>query len=172
MKRFTKIHLNKTVKLIDGRSGTLVEIVDKYGNLAYIEIDGKKYLAEFNELVRNPNDTWKHGKRYYKEDYSAPESPEEFMARVANAMQAGITASVNYENPFALQFMYYTEGMSLKDMAEVLECHPKTIARWMNYYGLNRRSSGSAQLIASHGPEMAAIIGRIRYNKCYNDKYE
>src|SRR5690606_15385480 len=161
MKRFTKIHLNKEVKLIGGRTGTLVEIVDRYGQLAYVEIDGKKYLAEFNEMIRQPNDTWKHGKRYYKKDYAAPESPDEFMARIPNAMQAGVTNYVHYENPFALQFMYYTEGMSLKEMADFFECHPKTVSRWMNYFGLNRRDSASAQVMATHGPEMAAVVKKI-----------
>lgn len=172
MKRFTKIHLGKEVKLTDGTQGTLVEVIDKYGNLAYVQkADGKKQIIEFNEMVREPKDTWKHGKRYYKADYAAPESAEEFMARVANAMEAGVTSSINYENPFALQFMYYTEGMSLKDMAEYFECHTKTITRWMNYYGLNRRQSGSAQLVATHGVEMAEIVGKIRYNKCYKETY-
>ncbi|AYP68742.1 hypothetical protein BpsS36_00036 [Bacillus phage vB_BpsS-36] len=74
-------------------------------------------------------------------------SPEDFMIRLA---QANIF-ELSYRNPFTLAFLYYTEGMSTVEMADLLGCEQRTVRRYMNYYGLRRFKKDFALLVKHHG---------------------
>jgi hypothetical protein len=70
---------------------------------------------------------------------------------------------MNYKNPFLLAFLYYTEGMSTVEMAELLDCEQRTIRRYMNYYGLRRYTKRFAQLVRHHGIEGALKIQKPEF---------
>lgn len=66
--------------------------------------------------------------------------------------------SQTYKNPFLLATLYYTEGLSTIEMAELLDCEQRTIRRYMNYYGYNRFTKRFALLVKHHGIEGALKI--------------
>lgn len=57
----------------------------------------------------------------------------------------------SYKNPFVLASLYYTEGMSTVELAELFECEQRTIRRYMNYYGLPRFTKQFSLLVKHHG---------------------
>lgn len=65
---------------------------------------------------------------------------------------------MSYKNPFLLAYLYYTEGMSTVEMAELLECEQRTIRRYMNYYGFKRFTKRYSLLVKHHGVEGAMKI--------------
>jgi hypothetical protein len=56
-----------------------------------------------------------------------------------------------YKNPFLLATMYYTEGLSTVQIAELLGCEQRTVRRYMNYYGFKRYTKRFALLVKNHG---------------------
>jgi hypothetical protein len=78
-------------------------------------------------------------------------TPEEFVRRWNNAD----VFSFSYKNPFVLASLYYTEGLSTVEMADLLGCEQRTIRRYMNYYGLKRFTKDFALLVKHHGLEKA-----------------
>lgn len=70
---------------------------------------------------------------------------------------------MNYKNPFLLAFLYYTEGMSTVEMANLLGCEQRTIRRYMNYYGLKRYTKRFALLVKHHGIEGALKIQKPEF---------
>lgn len=83
-------------------------------------------------------------------------SPQEFIKRLSEGTQHAY--HMTYKNPFLLAFLYYTEGMSTVEMAELLDCEQRTIRRYMNYYGLKRYTKKFALLVKHHGIEGALKI--------------
>lgn len=65
---------------------------------------------------------------------------------------------VSYKNPFLLATLYYTEGMSTVEMAEVLGCEQRTVRRYMNLYGFKRFTKRFSLLVKHHGIEEALKI--------------
>lgn len=64
----------------------------------------------------------------------------------------------SYKNPFLLAYMYYTEGLSTIEMANMLGCEQRTIRRYMNKYGLRRFTKDFSLLVMYHGIEGALKI--------------
>ncbi|WP_202775306.1 helix-turn-helix domain-containing protein [Heyndrickxia sporothermodurans] len=62
---------------------------------------------------------------------------------------------MTYKNPFLLAYLYYTEGMSTVEIAEMLDCEQRTIRRYMNYYGFKRFTKKFSLLVKHHGIEGA-----------------
>jgi hypothetical protein len=79
--------------------------------------------------------------------YNVVISPEEFAKRLSEAD----VFSFSYKNPFVLACLYYVEGMSTVEMAELLGCEQRTIRRYMNYYGLKRFTKDYAFLVKQYG---------------------
>lgn len=81
-------------------------------------------------------------------------SVEDFVSRMtqANPFQ------YSYKNPFILAFLYYTEGMSTVEMADLLDCEQRTVRRYMNYYGMKRFTKAYSLLVKNHGIEGALKI--------------
>ncbi|PEZ47007.1 hypothetical protein CN367_11595 [Priestia megaterium] len=69
----------------------------------------------------------------------------------------------SYKNPFLLATLYYTEGLSTIEMAEVLGCEQRTIRRYMNYYGYRRFTKKFALLVKHHGLQGAYKIMKPEY---------
>lgn len=63
-----------------------------------------------------------------------------------------------YKNPWLLATLYYTEGLSTVDIAELLGCEQRTVRRYMNYYGFPRFTKHFAQLVKHHGIDGARKI--------------
>jgi hypothetical protein len=78
-------------------------------------------------------------------------SPEEFVKRLYMAD----IFSFSYKNPFLLASLYYTEGLSTVEIADLLGCEQRTVRRYMNYYGLKRFTKRFALLVKHHGIEEA-----------------
>jgi hypothetical protein len=68
-----------------------------------------------------------------------------------------------YKNPFLLATLYYTEGLSTSQIAELLDCEHRTVRRYMNYYGFKRYTKQFAQLVKHHGIEGAKLIMTPEY---------
>ncbi|QKN88231.1 putative transcriptional regulator [Bacillus phage Novomoskovsk] len=64
----------------------------------------------------------------------------------------------SYKNPLLLAYMYYTEGLSTIEMANILGCEQRTIRRYMNKYGLRRFTKDFSLLVMHHGVEGALKI--------------
>ncbi|AGE60803.1 transcriptional regulator [Bacillus phage Eoghan] len=64
----------------------------------------------------------------------------------------------SYKNPLLLAYMYYTEGLSTIEMANMLGCEQRTIRRYMNKYGLRRFTKDFSLLVMYHGVEGALKI--------------
>ncbi|AGY48203.1 transcriptional regulator [Bacillus phage Riggi] len=64
----------------------------------------------------------------------------------------------SYRNPLLLAYMYYTEGLSTIEMANILGCEQRTIRRYMNKYGLRRFTKDFSLLVMYHGVEGALKI--------------
>lgn len=88
-------------------------------------------------------------------------SPTEFIKRLSEGTQHAY--HMTYKNPFLLAFLYYTEGMSTVEMAELLDCEQRTIRRYMNYYGLKRYTKKFALLVKYHGIEGALKIQKPEF---------
>lgn len=69
----------------------------------------------------------------------------------------------NYKNPFLLASLYYTEGLSTIEMADLLGCEQRTIRRYMNYYGLKRYTNRFSLLVKHHGIEGALKIQKPEF---------
>jgi len=63
-----------------------------------------------------------------------------------------------YKNPLLLAYMYYTEGLSTIEIANMLGCEQRTIRRYMNKYGLRRFTKDFSLLVMYHGVEGALKI--------------
>jgi len=83
-------------------------------------------------------------------------SPYVFINRLSKGAEQAYFLS--YKNPFLLTFLYYTEGMSTIDIADVLGCEQRTIRRYMNYYGFRRYTKKFALLVKYHGIKGALKI--------------
>jgi len=59
--------------------------------------------------------------------------------------------SYSYKNPFLLSFLYYTEGLSTVDIAELLGCEQRTVRRYMNFFGFRRFTKDFSLLVKHHG---------------------
>lgn len=81
---------------------------------------------------------------------------DEILSRMAQAGPEMFKFS--YKNPFLLATLYYTEGLSTIEMAELLGCEQRTVRRYMNYYGFRRFTKGYALLVKHHGVEGAMKI--------------
>lgn len=66
--------------------------------------------------------------------------------------------SFSYKNPFVLSFLYYTEGLSTVEIAEMLSCEQRTVRRYMNYFGFKRFTKDFALLVKHHGVQDAMKI--------------
>lgn len=64
----------------------------------------------------------------------------------------------SYKNPLLLAYMYYTEGLSTIEMANMLGCEQRTIRRYMNKYGLRRFTKDFSLLVMHHGIDGALKI--------------
>lgn len=74
---------------------------------------------------------------------------------VAQRMFQANVFEFSYKNPFMLAYLYYTEGMSTVELANLLGCEQRTIRRYMNYYGMRRFEKGFSQLVKAHGVQKA-----------------
>jgi hypothetical protein len=70
---------------------------------------------------------------------------------------------VTYKNPFLLATLYYTEGYSTVEIAELLECEQRTVRRYMNLFGLRRFTKRFSLLVKHHGIEGACKIMRPEF---------
>lgn len=66
--------------------------------------------------------------------------------------------SFSYKNPHVLAALYYTEGLSTTQIAEHLNCHKRTVRRYMNYFAMPRFTKHFSQLVRHHGIEGARQI--------------
>lgn len=82
--------------------------------------------------------------------------PHEFLKRLSEGTQYAYY--MTYKNPFLLAYLYYTEGMSTTEIADLLGCDQRTIRRYMNYYGFKRYTKHFAQLVRHHGIDKALQI--------------
>jgi hypothetical protein len=80
----------------------------------------------------------------------------EFLRRLNEGTQHAFVAS--YKNPFLLATLYYTEGLSTIEIANLLGCEQRTVRRYMNYYGLKRYTKKFALLVKNHGIDGALKI--------------
>ncbi|QFG05885.1 DNA binding domain protein [Bacillus phage 268TH004] len=64
----------------------------------------------------------------------------------------------SYKNPHVLAYLYYTEGLSTVEMANLLKCEQRTIRRYMNKYNFPRYTKEFAQLVKHHGFEKACQL--------------
>ncbi|AGY47227.1 transcriptional regulator [Bacillus phage Glittering] len=64
----------------------------------------------------------------------------------------------SYKNPLLLAYMYYTEGLSTIEIANMLGCEQRTIRRYMNKHGLRRFTKDFSLLVMYHGIEGALKI--------------
>jgi hypothetical protein len=69
----------------------------------------------------------------------------------------------SYKNPFLLATLYYTEGLSTIEIAELLGCEQRTVRRYMNYYGLKRYTKKFSLLVKHHGIEGALKIQKPEF---------
>lgn len=69
----------------------------------------------------------------------------------------------SYKNPFVLASLYYTEGMSTIDIAELFGCEQRTVRRYMNYYGLPRFTKRFSLLVKHHGMNGAKQLMNPEY---------
>lgn len=74
---------------------------------------------------------------------------------VGKRMAQADVFSFSYKNPFVLSFLYYTEGLSTVDIAELLDCEQRTVRRYMNYFGFKRFTKDFALLVKHHGVQDA-----------------
>lgn len=81
---------------------------------------------------------------------------QEFLVRLSEGAQQAYF--MNYKNPFLLAFLYYTEGMSTIEMADLLGCEQRTVRRYMNFYGFKRYTKRFSLLVKFHGVEGALQI--------------
>lgn len=79
-------------------------------------------------------------------------------ATVARRLFNNNVFEFSYKNPFLLAYLYYTEGNSTVEMANLLGCEQRTIRRYMNYYGFRRFTKSYAQLVNIHGVQDAMKI--------------
>lgn len=80
----------------------------------------------------------------------------EFVKRLSKGMKHAYEYS--YKNPFVLATLYYTEGLSTTEMADLLGCEQRTIRRYMNYYGFRRFTKRFALLVKHYGLDGARKI--------------
>lgn len=81
-------------------------------------------------------------------------TPEEFTFRILTAD----VFSHTYKNPFLLATLYYTEGLSTVEIAELLDCEQRTVRRYMNYFGFKRYTKQFSLLVKHHGVEKALSL--------------
>lgn len=74
---------------------------------------------------------------------------------IAQRMGQADVFSFSYKNPFVLSFLYYTEGLSTVEIAELLDCEQRTVRRYMNFYGFKRFTKDFALLVKHHGVQDA-----------------
>lgn len=79
--------------------------------------------------------------------------------------------SFSYKNPHVLAALYYCEGLSTTQIAEHLNCHKRTIRRYMNYFAMPRFTKRFGQLVRCHGIDGARQIQDPEYNNlgAWND---
>jgi len=70
----------------------------------------------------------------------------------------------DYSDPETLRELYYEEKLSLSDIADRLGCAPITIRRYMNEYGLPRRSMSRATELF-HGKVGAPYVTKDGYEE-------
>jgi hypothetical protein len=87
--------------------------------------------------------------------------PEVFLSRLNEGASQAFYGS--YKNPFLLATLYYTEGLSTIEIAELLGCEQRTVRRYMNYYGLKRYTKKFALLVKHHGIEGALKIQKPEF---------
>lgn len=75
--------------------------------------------------------------------------------QIAGRLMSANPFEKSYKNPFLLGYLYYTEGLSTLEIADLLGCHDRTIRRYMNYHGFKRFSKRFALLVEAHGVEKA-----------------
>lgn len=73
------------------------------------------------------------------------------MGEWAQRMLTADPSEFNYKNPYLLASLYYTEGLSTREMAFYLNCEERTIRRYMNFYGFRRFHKSFAQLVKHYG---------------------
>lgn len=71
--------------------------------------------------------------------------------------------SFSYKNPFVLASLYYTEGLSTIEIAELLGCEQRTVRRYMNWFGLRRFTKRFSLLVKTHGIEGAMKLMKPEY---------
>lgn len=87
--------------------------------------------------------------------------PSEFLKRLEEGSKHAF--HMTYKNPFLLAFLYYTEGLSTIEMAEMLGCEQRTIRRYMNYYGMKRFTKRFSLLVKHHGIDGAMKIQKPEF---------
>lgn len=88
-------------------------------------------------------------------------TPEQFIQRMSEGARSAF--EVSYKNPFLLATLYYTEGLSTIEIAEILGCEQRTVRRYMNYYGFKRFTKKFSLLVCYHGIEGALRIMPAEY---------
>lgn len=78
-------------------------------------------------------------------------------------MLSADVSEYSYKNPYLLATLYYTEGLSTNDMADLLKCEERTIRRYMNYYGFRRFHKSFAQLVKHYGITRAKQLGEVKF---------
>ncbi|RXF11096.1 hypothetical protein EG878_14670 [Enterococcus faecalis] len=169
---FNQAHVGMQIKTKDGRDFNILAVINEtlaLTDAGIVEVHEVQDLPE----ARLPRPTDKNQPKYYKVEWAAPHDLNEHIQRVNNATAVGIVYdALDYRNPFALSYMYYSEGQSLRDMATLFGCHHKTVMRWMNYYGYKRRTHSSAALVLHHGIVLAGMFGWVEYQKCFHEFYK
>lgn len=69
----------------------------------------------------------------------------------------------SYRNPFVLATMYYVDGYSTVEMAQMLSCHDRTIRRYMDKYGLRRYTKTFSAYVHLYGIERALEVSTPEY---------
>jgi AraC-like DNA-binding protein len=180
--KFRKTDLGKTVEITSDvfpyKAGDKVIIRDITPDGGLATVSAREYPStttiidktEMKYTQKRPS-SWKYEKNYYKKNFGAPASEEEFFERQVEASYRGWVYERSYRNPNMLSFFYYTQGFSLSDMAEIFGVHPKTVSRWMNYYGYRRFSEQFAQLVQHHGINNARKLAEPSFNEAYDENY-
>jgi hypothetical protein len=88
-------------------------------------------------------------------------TPNQLLSRLSEGTQHAFTHS--YRNPWLLATLYYTEGLSTVEIAELLDCEQRTVRRYMNYYGFKRFTKKFSLLVKHHGIKGALKIQRPEF---------
>jgi len=96
---------------------------------------------------------------------------EETMAERHKRMDEAPKFEFSYKNPHVLSALYYCDGLSTTQIAEHLDCHKRTVRRYMNYFAMPRFTKRFGQLVRCHGIDGAMKIQDPEYSElgAWND---